>query len=717
MLVRCARAAALALVLVLAGCRGSATPGRVIVLGLDGMDPAAVDLLMAEGKMPNFAKLRQEGAYGRLISSKPLLSPILWTTIATGKTADQHRIGHFVAVNEKTGEQLPVTSQMRAVKALWNILSEQQRSVAVVGWWATWPAETVKGAMVSDHTCYHFLFEDGATGGGDAPGTVFPPALQTALAPMVRRPGDLTLADVAPFVDVTPEDLARPFAFDDDLSHFKWALATAQSYGRIGAHLWQTQHPDVLMVYIEGTDSVAHLFGHLFRAKGLAGELAAQQQRYGRAVEEMYRYADRLVGEYLALMDERTTLIVLSDHGFELGALPEDPSKTRDMRRVSEQYHRLEGILYLYGNHVQARRRLDQPTLLDIAPTILALSGLSPARDMPGRVLTEGLDIPPEPRQVASYEGGAHAVSARGADPSVDPAILERLRALGYLDTQSPKGDRNLAAVLFQEGRFAEAAAAYEALVKEDPRDGGLRASLAGALGALGRYQESLEQLNQAIEIEPLNPEAYHNRGVIYEKQGKPEAAIAEYRAALRYNPQYAPSQQALLRLSGSATAGGPQSEAERLALAIANRASEAARRGDYQTAMKELDEAQRIAPKYALVYQYRANVAFLMGDREAAKRALLAGLKIEPDNALFKTNLQRLEREASTPGTVTPAARRMSPPPGRDGAVGRGGPGRAHPAHPALRPLPRVGSTRPTRPYVPFPAAFPAFPSYRHGS
>jgi tetratricopeptide (TPR) repeat protein/predicted AlkP superfamily pyrophosphatase or phosphodiesterase len=630
-----------------AGCQRPEAPGRVLVLGLDGMDPATVDLLMAEGKMPNFAKLRTDGAYGRLVSSKPLLSPIIWTTIATGKPPDQHRIGHFVAVNEKTGEQLPVTSQMRKVKALWNILSDAGRSVDVVGWWATWPAERVKGALVSDHTCYHFLFEEGAVGSTEATGIVYPPILEPTLRPMIKRPGDLSMADVAPFVQVSAEEFSRPFHFDDDLSHFKWALATAESYRAIGAYLWQTEKPDVLMLYIEGTDSVSHLFGHLFRAEGLAGELAAQQQRFGRAVEAMYLYADRLVGEYMALMDDRTTLVVLSDHGFELGALQDDPSKTRDMRRVSERFHRLEGILYLYGNHVKARRRLDQPTLVDVAPTLLTLVGLSPAHDMPGRVLSEGLDIPAAPRQVASYETGAQVADAAEVDDrNVDPAILERLRALGYLDTQSPKGDRNLAAVLFQEGKFADAARAYEALVREHPDDAGLRASLAGALGALGRYDESLAQLELAIEREPLNPEAYHNRGVIYEKQGQRDAAVAAYRTALRYNPAYEPSQQALIRLTGSAVAQGPRDDAERQAQALAERASQAARRGDYASAMQSLDAAEKLAPRYALVYQYRSNVAFLMGDRERAKGALRKALEVEPDNALFKTNLQRLEVE-----------------------------------------------------------------------
>ena len=60
-------------------------PSRVIVLGLDGLDPKVVDLLLSEGKLPHFAKLRRGGAYGRLESQEPLLYPILWTTIATGK--------------------------------------------------------------------------------------------------------------------------------------------------------------------------------------------------------------------------------------------------------------------------------------------------------------------------------------------------------------------------------------------------------------------------------------------------------------------------------------------------------------------------------------------------------------------------------------------------------------------------------------------------------
>lgn len=638
-------ALALLLVLLLCGCSRTPQSGRVIVLGLDGVDPDVVDLLVAEGKLPHFAALRAQGASGRLRSSKPLLSPILWTTIATGKTPDQHRIGHFVGVNPTTGEQMPVTSQMRRVKALWNILSDAGRRVVVVGWWATWPAEAVRGVIVSDHTCYHFLFDEGLRGGGGSAGSVFPASAQARIARLVRRPDDLELADLAPFVHVDAAALARPFNFDDPLGHFRWALATAQSYTAIAAELWRSEQPDLLMSYVEATDSTAHLFGHLFRATGLVGELAEQQRLYGDAVEAMYVYADRIVGDTLQLLDARTTLLVLSDHGFALGQLLDDPSATRDMRRVSERQHREDGILYLFGRAVRPGARLDAPTLLDIAPTVLALTGIAPARDMPGRVLTDGLELADPARSLETYEGQAAGATTLADDAAVDPAILERLRSLGYLETESPKGDRNLAAVLFQQGRYAEAAQAYEALVAAHPADGALRASLAGALGALGRYDDALAELDRAVALAPLNPEGYHNRGVIEERRGDRDAAIAAYRQALRYNPGYAPAREALQRL-GAAGEPTPVEASVRIALQLAEQASVLARRGDYAAAMRALDEAERAAPQLAMIHQYRANVAFLMGDRAGAVEALRDGLRLEPDNALFQENLKRLIQE-----------------------------------------------------------------------
>jgi tetratricopeptide (TPR) repeat protein len=382
----------------------------------------------------------------------------------------------------------------------------------------------------------------------------------------------------------------------------------------------------------------------------------------------MYIYADTIIGQYMEAMDKRTTLIVCSDHGFQLGALQDDPSKVRDMRRVSEQYHNPEGILYMYGNHVKPHSRIEQAKITDLTPTLLALAGVPAALDMPGRVLTEALDLPLPGPSVATYEGAGGGSGARAAvDKSADPEILEHLRSLGYLgggeggegaaagdtpaakagtDMRSTRGETNIAAIEFEAGRYAEAVKIYTRLIEEKPDDATLHTSLAGALGAMGKYDEAEKHLVKAIKLQPLNVEAYHNRAVILEHRGEKKGAVDLYKQALRYSPQYEPSRKALVRLTGSADVNAPRNDAEKEAFRLAQTAADSARRGDYPKAMKALDDAEKAAPKYALVHQYRSNVAYLMGDLPAAIKALQKGLALEPDNALFQANLKQLQKQ-----------------------------------------------------------------------
>ena len=119
---------------------------------------------------------------------------------------------------------------------------------------------------------------------------------------------------------------------------------------------------------------------------------------------------------------------------------------------------------------------------------------------------------------------------------------------------------------------------------------------------------------------------------------------MADYRTVLRYAPDYEPSQAALQRLTGSAQVNLPQTEAESQARDLAEQAGEMARRGNYTEALALLDQAESVAPDYSLVYQYRSNVAYLMGDRANAMAALQKALELEPDNALFRQNLDRLQ-------------------------------------------------------------------------
>src|SRR6185369_1943441 len=106
-----------------------------------------------QGTLPNLARLRREGASGVLLSEEPMLSPILWTTIATGRSPSEHGILGFLT--QQAGHVEPVRSDERKVRAFWNVASEAGRRVGVIGWYASWPAEPVNGFLVSDRAGTH----------------------------------------------------------------------------------------------------------------------------------------------------------------------------------------------------------------------------------------------------------------------------------------------------------------------------------------------------------------------------------------------------------------------------------------------------------------------------------------------------------------------------------------------------------------------------------
>ena len=98
----------------------------------------------------------------------------------------------------------------------------------------------------------------------------------------------------------------------------------------------------------------------------------------------------------------------------------------------------------------------------------------------------------------------------------------------------------------------------------------------------------------------------------------------------------------------GTADVRRPGNEAEARASQLVEEASMTARKGNYEAAMKLLEQAEKVSPNFVLTYQYRSNVAYLMGDLGGAVAALERGLEIEPDNALFQTNLERLRASAN---------------------------------------------------------------------
>src|SRR5512143_72577 len=111
-------------------------PGRrVVMIGRCAADWKVIGPLLDAGKMPNLENLINSGVMGNLATLYPDLSPMLWTSIATGKRPFKHGITGFTEPDPETGGIRPVTNLSRKTKAIWNILSQTGRKCNVVGWW------------------------------------------------------------------------------------------------------------------------------------------------------------------------------------------------------------------------------------------------------------------------------------------------------------------------------------------------------------------------------------------------------------------------------------------------------------------------------------------------------------------------------------------------------------------------------------------------------
>jgi len=416
----------------------------VIWLGLDGLDWELLDRLAAEGKMPNWKRLTSEGWTGRLESFFPLLSPILWTSAATGVPPDVHRVLDFQEVDPVTGRKVPISGHSRAAPAVWNLASAAGRKVGVVGWWATHPAEEVNGFFVSDRAS-PLLYEKLPLAG-----VAFPTALESGVAEVIERDGHVVEDDLIPFLDVPAAEITRSLReahrpagagrSRDPVAGLARVLAATRVSHRTARDLYDRERPDLLALYLEGTDEVGHLFAPYAPPK-LDCVTEADFTRYRRVVETYYSVADAILGQWIRrAAEDGATLLVHSDHGFKWGT--DRPCGFGSASWATAAFwHRPEGVIAAWGKRSRHSTARGDARLLDVAPSVLALLGLPADPKMPGRAITHALRDLPAPsgtraptdvRRVAS-----EPVTAEKADEYVSKLI-----ALGYL---SPSDTRALA--------------------------------------------------------------------------------------------------------------------------------------------------------------------------------------------------------------------------------------------------------------------------------
>ena len=391
---------------------GAETP-RVAIIGVDGCDWEKLGPLVESGRLPNFRRLMDRGAYGPLMSEPPLVSPRIWTTIATGKTADKHGIRDFV--NEAG---VPVNATMRSAAPVWDIVSGFGLPVGVVGWYVTWPVDEVNGFVLSDRL--HSLLR----------GPV------QMLQSLGGRPTNDRLESFGAFTFDAgykryPRDDLR-FQLNRIVDEpLRWGYLRDAIYSRMSTALTPGYRPALSAVYLRGVDFVQHFFWKYADPEPFGGVPKKDISAYGEVIDSYYVYTDALLGRLLEALGNDINVIVVSDHGFK-------PRRDLDPGRPQlTGAHDVAGVIIASGPAFRAAGWIEGATIFDITPTALAVMGLPVGEDMDGRVLTEIIrqeHIAVHPVSfVPSYEPAVG--KERGeVGSTMDDSIREQLKSLGYIE-------------------------------------------------------------------------------------------------------------------------------------------------------------------------------------------------------------------------------------------------------------------------------------------
>ena len=450
---------------------------RLLLVGWDAADWMVIDPLLQAGKLPFLASLMKRGVHGNMATLYPALSPLLWTSVATGKRADRHGILHFVEPTQDGKSLRPVTNLGRQCKALWNILHQNGKRSAVIGWWPSHPAEPINGVMVSD------LFAKGLECEPAPPmprRAVWPPDWSERIAELRTLPVELPLEALRMFIPDVDQINQQETAI---LHHFAAQIAETMSVHAAATEALEGTAWDFAAVYYNWLDHIKHGFMRFYPPR-LPWIPEDEFERFRHVIDNAYCYQDAMLGRLLALAGEDTHVLVMSDHGFLSDHRRPEVYPGEQLGAAAE--HRHFGMFCLAGPGIRSGEKIHGATLLDIAPTILHLFGIPAGADMEGKLLRSAFRAPADLDTIPSWEdvpgdAGCHPPGT-GVDSLSAAEAMQQLIALGYLappDKDHAKYmsdvlyDRevNKARVIMGAGRTTEALPLWTSLHERRPDD------------------------------------------------------------------------------------------------------------------------------------------------------------------------------------------------------------------------------------------------------
>lgn len=498
---------------------------KILLLGLDGATWRIINPMLQQGRLPNLQRLINEGSSGILKSLEPMVSPTIWTSIASGKTPEKHGVWDFV-----------VASKNVRCKRIWDMATERGIKTGLCGYMVTWPPPQVNGFVIPGS------FSRGVE---THPASLQPireldmmqrsehrkaPAELLKLAWQCRRLGVRTTSFLEAGRVLAQIKMNGAFLS----KFFTTRRLGAQFYADVFVQQARAFRTELSMYVTMLIDATSHNYWKFMEPERFAEVEAGEVAKYRDTIYQAYESSDAALGYILKnLWDENTVVLVLSDHGFQsvpeaqgrkpdrtVRILPEvlmatlnwnldhvrtfnirgstffrdreenaariqkmedelrairvaaseaplfevsrDPSHNLEIRlrdeieelddlavRLPEGRviaankiiegdtggisgdHHPDGVLIAAGSGIRRGHKIENASVLDMTPTMLALMGLPVGRDMDGRVLEEMFMNVPPAQFIDTWESATPQFLKDEEETTEE--LKNHLRSLGYL--------------------------------------------------------------------------------------------------------------------------------------------------------------------------------------------------------------------------------------------------------------------------------------------
>lgn len=343
--------------------RSLGQPARpLLVIGMEGLDAGTLLAHAGEERLPAFARLDADGAWGALDAYRPYLRRSLWTSLATGAYPRKH------GVESRWGWRFPM------------LFAEPFR------------------LLPSPQQAFQWTLPWGLASKGDPPPTSLPPLWDRLAAsgvearvldwPGIWRAGSVADEPMTPARLPLPEEfrvsleaVLEPFpehrdeildAVRNDRARYSAALAALDGGG---GNVW---------VYLESLTQVRRrLEPH-----------RASDTRERQVVDVVLELLDAEMGALFSAADPHALVVVASPYGLDP---PDSLERLLRLLGAARQWRATprgcpDGAVVFLGDGVVPGRRFERALVIDVAPTMCYLLGLPVAQFMEGRVIVDVVD-------------------------------------------------------------------------------------------------------------------------------------------------------------------------------------------------------------------------------------------------------------------------------------------------------------------------------------